>query len=367
MKRICLEHLGGAFVISLILLILYLLSRPLPNASKVFPGPVQSLAERHLDPNDPFQKQLFHDFVRSFAPQDSAQFLHYWQLFAELNKAQAQLTQTRYRQKMASRRSPAELFSMYINFILIYLVVMALTYYGVQTLGIYLFLKFKQHRPPALAVFFSAWRQAVENPTLKNIKHGVVTSLKQLGTALGYMALFTPAYVIAYSIKSDFDTESVPFMILLGVVSNGVLITYANKFFHFLLNESRKGYVQTAIVKNLNHDYGIGAKQGIRLRSLLALRKNFEGHVLEHIFMNARFQYLATFKEQAAFIITGLIIIEMALNIHGHLSYELLQQLLYQNYDLAILIIWGIFLLVKLTEWFTDVVLFRQKKRMGYE
>ena len=171
---------------------------------------------------------------------------------------------------------------------------------------------------------------------------------------LVYLVLFSPAYVIAYSFKGTFDTDSSLFMIVLGVVSNGLLITYANKFFTLLVHEGRKGYVETALVKNLGASFSFRRPDGIRLRSVFALHKRFPGHILNHIYINARHQYIPTMKEHASFLITGLIIIEMALNIQGHLSYELLQQVLYRHYDVAIVIIVGIFLVVKATEILVD-------------
>jgi hypothetical protein len=152
-------------------------------------------------------------------------------------------------------------------------------------------------------------------------------------------------------------------MILLGVISNGLLITYVHKFYTFLVSESRKGYVQTAIVKNLNTDYSNSNKDGIPYRSIFQLKKYFPEHVFQHIFLNAHHQYLSTIKEQASFLITGLIIIEMALNIHNHLCYELLQNLLFKNYSIVLIIIFGIFLLVKATEMTSDYLLFRENER----
>ncbi len=367
MKKITLEHLSSTLFVSLVLFGLFFVTHPKKSAGHLPPPAVQTLNDLELDTDDPFQYQLFRDMAASFAGTDSSRFLAYWQQMRQLRKAQAQLTSGAYRRKIASRIPPGNLLGMYFNFIWVYLLVIAFTYYGVQTLGTYLFLKYKQHQPADVVKIIATARRALLKSTPDNWKSFWRSCAVVLLKILGYFILFAPAYVIAYSIKSDFNTESTLFMILLGIISNGVLITYANKFYHLLLSESRKGYVHTAIVKNLKHEFRIGGRQGISWRALFALRKNFSGHVLQHIFMNARFQYLATFKEQAAFIITGLIIIEMALNIHGHLSYELLQQLLYRNYDLAILIIWGIFLLVKATEWATDALLFRIKKRLGYQ
>jgi hypothetical protein len=136
-----------------------------------------------------------------------------------------------------------------------------------------------------------------------------------------------------------------------------------NKFYAFLVAESRKGYVETAVVKNLNSSYAPRAGGGISYIDILRPAKRFSGHVFDHIFKNARRQYLSTIKEQASFLITGLIIIEMALNIHGHLSYELLRQLLYKNYDIVIVIVLGIFYTVKGTEIFVDWMMNREEKK----
>lgn len=242
----------------------------------------------------------------------------------------------------------AELAVMYLKFLLVFAVVMGLTYYGVQTLGIWWFVRRKSRgeAPRRSGVLCRARRVAA----------GALS-------AVAYLVLFSPAYVVAYSIRTEFSTDTLPFMILLGVVSNGLLVTYANKFYTFLTAESRKGYVETAMAKNLRCSYDRHAPDGIALGAILRPRKRFDGHVFEHIFRNARFQYLSTAKEQASFLITGLIIIEMALNIHGHLSYEMLRQMLYRNYGIVIAIILGIFYAVKLTEIVTDWIVHREGLR----
>jgi len=153
-------------------------------------------------------------------------------------------------------------------------------------------------------------------------------------------------------------------MILLAVISNGLLITYTQKYFTYLVQESRKGYVQTAIVKSLKHDYRFNRENGIPLHALFRLKKRFPGHVFEQIYENVRFQYLQTLKEQASYLISGLIIIEMALNIQGHLCYELMQQILYKNLSLVLFILFGIFLIVKLTEIIIDRLVFKQQRRL---
>ena len=154
------------------------------------------------------------------------------------------------------------------------------------------------------------------------------------------------------------------FMVLLGVVSNGVLITYANKFYFFLVTESRKGYVETAIVKNCHSSYRFRGPDGIPLGAILRPVKKFRGHVFDHLYSNARHQYLPTIKEQASFLISGLIIIEMALNIHGHLTYEMLRQLLYKNYSTFVVMILFIFYTVKATEAVADYLMYRADRRL---
>ena len=171
---------------------------------------------------------------------------------------------------------------------------------------------------------------------------------------IAYLILFAPAYIIAYSLKSTFESGGYVFMIVLGVISNGLLVNYAYKFYTFLLNESRKGYVQNAIVKGLNNSYEWNTPGGISFLSVVKLKKSFPSHVFQHIYTNARYQYIPTMKQHASFLVTGLIIIEMALNIQGHLCYELLQDILFKRYDLALVIIFGIFLVVKATEVLVD-------------
>jgi hypothetical protein len=237
-----------------------------------------------------------------------------------------------------------EILGMYSRFLLIYVFVMALTYYGVQTLAVFRF------------IYKKRLAQARGTSVVRSAQRWSVAVLAGLGTFL----LFCPAYVIAYSIRTEFNTDTAVFMILLGVTSNGVLITYANKFYAFLTAESRKGYVDIAFVKNLHAGYGFHRTDGISLTSIIRPVKKFKGHVFDHIFRNARYQYLSTIKEQASFLITGLIIIEMALNIHGYLNYEMLRQLLYKNYSIVAVIILFIFYTVKMTDVFADYLVYRE-------
>lgn len=301
-----------------------------------------------LDSQDPFHRALFRDAVNIYYPD---QIQHNDSLVQGILDYRRKAFSDKLRSGHLSERLTAgkagELGTMYLKFLAVYIVVMLLTYYGVQTLAVWRFCKLR-HEAEIEAGF----------------GHRVGQWLRSVVLFVASMVLFSPAYVIAYSIRTQLDTDTAFFMTLLGVISNGLLMVYANKFYAFLVAESRKGYVETARVKNLHNTYDREADNGIRYGAMLRLRKRFDGHVFGHIFQNARRQYLPAVKEQASFLITGLIIIEMALNIHGHLSYEMLRQLLYRNYDIVVAIILMIFYTVKATEVFSDVLVYRANKRI---
>ena len=299
-----------------------------------------------VDYSDPFQKELLRDVMNIFYPGRTDENEERLQaLFNYKQDSFLQDLQTSHLKEGLSFGKFFSILGMYIKFVLVYLIVMLLTYYGVQTIGVWRFIKRKQR------VFATAAEK--KNTPLRVLAAAVVKT----GTFFLSMISFAPAYVIAYSIRTEFNTDVLFFVVILAVISNGLLIMYANRFYNLLLSESRKGYVETAMVKNLDRAYGVDVKGGISFNDIIKPVKQFRGHVFGHIFKNARFQYLSTLKEQAVFIITGLIIIEMALNIHGHLSYEMLRQLLHKNYDIVVIIFLFFFYTVKFTEIFTDILL----------
>jgi hypothetical protein len=302
--------------------------------------------------NDPFEKALLADCMDLYYPgqHDSNEVI-----LGEWYRIREQALNNSFKSSSSTQKisvaSMLNLCGMYVKFLIIYLIVMLLTYYGVQTLGTLRFVLRQQSLQRGAALSSD-----------KHRRMPLATLLFTFVKFLAYFILFSPAYVIAYSIRTEFNTDSSFFMIILGVISNGLLITYTNKFYTFLVAENRKGYVENALVKNLRSDYSLSS-EGITWHSLLSISKKFKGHVFDHIFKNARYQYLSTIKEQASFLITGLIIIEMALNIHGHLTYELLRQLLYKNYLFVIIIMLFIFYTVKLTEIVADVIIHRESQR----
>ncbi len=308
-----------------------------------------------LDFGNPLHVALFKETLDLFHPETPAR--NDSLLLAIQAFRQEQFTNQAYKtgggDRGLSSAKMMKLGNMYLQFIIIYLIVMVLSYYAAQSLAIFRFVKMKQNKTSYLEELYTGMRST----THRNgsfFSHSVFLFAKALVKSLSYAVLFSPAYVIAYSIRSSMNTDSYLFMIVLGVISNGLLINYANKFFTFLVTESRKGYVQTAIVKNLNASYEWGTPDGVSRWSVVRPGSSFPSHVFRHIYMNARFQFLSTLKEHASFLITGLVIIEMALNIQGHLGYELLQNILYKQYDVVVSIILGIFFIVKVTEIVVD-------------
>jgi hypothetical protein len=242
-----------------------------------------------------------------------------------------------------------QILIMYIKFVFIYSAVLALTYYGVHSLGIWRFIREKQGKDSYMYLLVQKLIQFKNHSIAQSIKTACILLFKATAKGVLYLLLFSPAYVIAYSFRTRFDTNSVIFMVALGVISNAFLITYIHKFYSFLVAESRKGYVETSIVKNLDQSY-----DSISYREIFRFRKSFQNHVFDHIYENARYQFYASVKEQASFLITGLVIIEMALNIHEHLCYTLLQTILYQQYHSTLIIVFALFFLVKMTEMIID-------------
>lgn len=323
-----------------------------------------------IDFDNPFDRALLVDLLNIYEPGKESTHKSLIGTIEQYRKTNLiEGLEKAYRREQLSPEKWQQLSGMYAEFILIYLFVMILTYYGVQTFGILRFMRKQQYQKSHLLSFF---QQLFEVPEFKRFKdytkyylQTILHLIKAILIALFYFILFAPAYVIAYSLKTQLNTNSILFMITLAVISNGLLITYTNKFYTFLVTESRKGYVQTAIVKNLNTSYIHKNKSSISYASIFNFKKHFPNHIFQHIFLNARYQYLQTIKEQASFLISGLIIIEMALNIQGHFSYELLKQLLYKNYDIVIVIVLGIFYLVKMTEVFADWITY--KESLTYE
>ena len=325
-----------------------------------------------LDPGDPLHRALLRETLRIYYPGSDSRVDSLLQAMDQYRQEQF----ARETEKAGAERpgwTPAKLLRlipMYLQFVMIYAIVLLLTLYGAQTLGTYRFILDRQGASPPLRAVRETLAAALRTGTAGALARAALRSIPLVGRALfkgmAYAVLFAPAYVIAYSLKTRFDTDSYLFMIVLGVISNGMVITYANKFYLYLVHESRKGYVETAVVKNLSRNFRWNAPGGIAWRAVLRLRKHFRGHVLQHIYENARFQYIPALKEQATFLITGLIIIEMALNIQGHFCYEMLQNILRSDYAVVGGMLLAIFILVKATDVVVDFWQEREGHRYGH-
>lgn len=367
MRRKLREHLLSVVVVATAfgILIIRLHQQEADRRVVQHPAVEEALALRFLDFGDPLDRALYKESLDAFSP--DARDRHAALLEKILDARRQQFTNELYKtgteQRGITGQKLQRVLGMYLQFIVVYVVVMAISVYASETLGTLRFVRMKQGKSSSLGQLADALRDRTMSGSRRCLR-----ALGHLAVACGNgvlsMVLFSPAYVIAYSFKTRFDTDSVFFMIVLGIISNGLLVNYAHKFYTFLVAESRKGYVETALVKNLNHSYSTHNPDGIRLADIFRIRKTFPGHVFQHIYLNAHHQYLPALKEHASFLISGLVIIEMALNIQGHLNYEMLKNILYKQYDVVLLIVFAIYLLVKGTEVFVDTVVEREARRL---
>ncbi len=346
MKSRLIEHTLGILFISGVLgiLVLYVRGNEAALHTDRIRPVEQYLRIDSLDFGNPLHVALFKETMAMFRPETPAENDSLLHLI--VRSRQEEFTRAAYKtggdEPGLSSTKLLRLSGMYAQFLLVYLIVMFVTYYAAQSIAIFRFVKMKQHRHSYLAELFAG------SGTTTAYRHWPALVAKAFARGIAYVLLFSPAYVVAYSIRTSINTDSLVFMIVLAIISNGLLMNYANRFFTLLVAESRKGYVETAIVKGLGNSYRWG--EGISLRSLFRPGNHLSTHVFSHVYANARYQFLLTLKEHASFLVTGLVIIEMALNIQGRLGYELLQNVLFKQYDVVAAIVLGIFITIKATE-----------------
>lgn len=371
MRKVWIEHIVSMSCVLTILILLVLIFNNQQKLKKAHHDiEIEKwLSIEYLDFDSPMHQAILEESLNFY---DSTSASENAELLSNIKKyRQQQVIDASINKDLAlplDKEKLASLAIMYGKFVLVYLIAILITFYGVQTLGTYRYILHKRNQLPYTlqlvnhirSIKFTKW-----NNLWQDYYPVMILFFKAVIKAIAYFVLFSPAYVLAYSIRTKFGTDMLFFMVILGVISNAMLITYSNKFFTFLVTEGRKGYVLTAIVKNMKNSYKFGIDDGIDYKNLLSLNKVFPGHVLNHIYQNAHMQYFSTIKEQASFLITGLIIIEMALNIQNHLCYELLQNILYANYAVVTLIVLAIYVLVKSTEICVDYFSFRLDKRFS--
>lgn len=350
LRRIILEHLSAVLVVGIVLAALAILLTSVEESSMQRPdsGFARYLAINDVDWSSPLHRELFRDSYR---------LLHAVREEA-IDSVLRGIEETRIKdltdpaRKVGGERKTLTwdvaggLVPMYVVFILVFLSVLGLTYVAARAMAIRKFILGKQRRSSYLRRYLAA----IRSDGLKGAMVRVPLLGGSIVQALASLVLFSPAYVVAYSLRTRLDTENIFFLIALAVVTNGVLVHYANRLYALLVTESRKGYVETAVVKGVRGKYMWDHLEGLPRAVLFTPSQASEGHVFHEIYKNARLQFIPSMKEHVTFMVTGLVIIEMALNIKGYLCYTLLQHMLFREYDIAIAIVFLIFVAVKVIE-----------------
>jgi hypothetical protein len=355
LPAVVIEHLPAVLVVGLALVAVSAIMRRNESASRPHPDPriERYLAIDSVDLANPLDRALLRDALGVFRPPGVGDIdsLMYAIEDARLARFTDPSRKTGGGRAALTWETGMAIVPMYIVFLLVYCTVMMCTYFAARALSVWKFIAWKQGRASA----FRRYLAAVESKGLAGAISRADLLVMSVARGIASLLLFSPAYVIAYSFRTSLDTESILFLIPLAVISNGILVNEANHLYTLLVAESRKGYIQTAIVKGVASSYEWDAPGGLRRTTLLFPVRGARGHVFRDIYRNARLQFIPSMKEHAAFVVTGIVIIEMALNIKGHLCYALLQHLLYREFDIAIAIVFAIFLTVKLTEACVDL------------
>jgi len=350
LRSILLDHLLSVVVVGVALLALSFLVRTKPGGSPHRFGK-EIEAYLNIDSVDwslPLDRALFRDAYRQFhgASEQAVDSVMNAIEDARLADFTDPTRKVGGGPRALTLSAAIELVPMYAAFVAVFFTVLLITYFLARAAAVWKFVLWKQRRSSYLRRYFVA----LEYGGVKNAILRADLLAKAAAKGFASIVLFSPAYVIAYSLRTSLDTENIFFLVLLAIISNGVLINFANRLYTLMVAESRKGYVDTALVKGVSSGFRWDAKDGLRRSVLLAPVRRSAGHVFREIYRNARLQFIPSTKEHITFIVTGLVIIEMALNIKGHLCYALLQHILYKEFDIAIAIVFGIYLVVKLTE-----------------
>lgn len=355
LPRIILEHLSAVLAVGIVLAALAIL---LTSAEKNAARPVdanitQYLALSDVDWSRPLHKVLFRDSYRLLhsASEDTVDILLRNIQETRIRDLTDPSRKLGGERKTLTWETAGGLVPMYVVFIIVFLSVLVLTYVAARAMAVRKFILSKQGR----SSYLRSYAAAIRSGGLKQAVLRADLLAEALVSGLVSLVLFSPAYVVAYSLRTRLDTENVFFLILLAVVTNGVLVHYASRLYALLLTESRKGYVETAIVKGVHAKYSWNHLEGLPRAVMFTPAQASKGHVFHEIYRNARLQFIPSMKEHVTFMVTGLVIIEMALNIKGYLCYSLLQHMLFREYDIAIAIVFLIFVAVKAIEACIDV------------
>ncbi len=178
-----------------------------------------------------------------------------------------------------------------------------------------------------------------------------------------YLILFSPVYIVAYVFKFNYENISTLAYLILTLFTNGMLILSVNKFFLLLQGELNKGYVLTDKIKGVKT--GFTKDDGISFARIFSFHKNFGIHILKSVYLNAHRQFIYDFKEISRFLITGIVIVELSLNIQNGFFYEMLQHLMRNEVDILLTIILLVFISVKVSD--ILITYFFYRENLKYE
>ncbi len=361
-------HLISVLIFISVLILIYFVFLKQNKSEKIKDKFASELFRQQIiDFGDSYEKALLHDILNVYSP-DSTEINN--KIIYNIEELQADKfsdmsMKSGLEYKGLDYNTIKKTLRMYIKFLIIYLVSLLLIHSFAKTFAIWKFVKVKQGSSSYFDEFISTLKEYV-NKLLpisirkRKLNAAIKVFFKGLFKTLAYFVIFSPSYVVAYSIKGSSISDSVVFFIILAVFTNGLLINYSYRFYSILNSESKKGFVKTAIVKGLNNNY---KSEMFSYKNIIKFNKKFPEHVFNHIYINAVYQNILNIKELSALLITGIVIIEMALNIQGYLCYEMLQNILYKNYDVVIFIIILIFITVKTTEFFVDLKYYNMTKK----
>lgn len=341
MASISLRHLLSFLVVSVVFFFIGIALQPLKSGSNFKPDPAIAawISIRDIDWQDPVHQAVVADMIEAANPDADGEQIVRSVMRYQSDQLARGLAENRLQAGLVFH-DPLTACWQFIQFSLFYAVVLLVSVYGAQTIGTYRFLlhirKDEQES--------GGWRDAARTLLL--------------------FILFSPGFLVAYSLKAIWNADSWPVLIALGLLTNGSLALYSQKFLNLLLTTHHRGFIQMARVRGVNENFSPGKADGVPWRVLFSWNKSCPGHLLHHSMINARLDYSPTAREQAAFTVTCLIILEMALNIQGHFGYELLRQVLYQNVADVLVMMASLFLLVRVTEWLVDIQRYRKQQFM---
>ncbi len=351
-KKILNRNLLSFLIFGSVLLIIAFSSSGSVNFNSKYAKIISLFQKSGLDINSTYDRLIFEDAVENVLkenPTEKEELITSLNEFTEEKYTNKKLKTGDRRESLSFSTLPGILWK-FIKFLLLFAIVEFSIFYLSERLALIKFylVKEKKNSFGRLLVQKMAERKNYYIKEKIDWTKTVLLFIGMLGRFFGYLVLFSPVYVIAYILK--FNSENITFIwsFVFGIFTNGVLIAAVNKFYHLLVTESKRGYVETATVKNvpLFPDENL---KGL-LKILLLKNGNFGETIVTQIFASAHIQFVPSFKEVSHFVITGLIIIEMALNIQSGVFYQMMRSFLFAEYDILFFILFLVFATVKFVD-----------------